>query len=146
MADTARQVDHLDGAPVVLALDAGQWESWLADHHDEPAGAWLMIAKKNTGVTTVTQPEALDGALCFGWIDSVRRSMDAHLLPAAVLPASAGQRVVGDQCRASRGAGCRRAHARARPGRGRASKGGRPVPQRVAGAELRTSDPVVKLT
>ena len=77
MADTARQVDHLDGAPVVLALDAGQWEAWLADHHDEPAGAWLMIAKKNTGVTTVTQPEALDGALCFGWIDSVRRSMDA---------------------------------------------------------------------
>ena len=77
MADTARQVDHLDGAPVVLALDAGQWEAWLADHHRESAGAWLMIAKKNTGVTTVTQPEALDGALCFGWIDSVRRSMDA---------------------------------------------------------------------
>jgi uncharacterized protein YdeI (YjbR/CyaY-like superfamily) len=74
---TARRVDHLDGAPVLLARDAGQWEAWLAGHHHEPAGAWLMIAKKNTGATTLTQPEALDGALCFGWIDSVRRSLDA---------------------------------------------------------------------
>ncbi len=73
---TARQVDHRDGAPVVLARDAGQWEAWLADHHNEPAGACPMIAKKNTGATTLTQPEALDGALCFGWIDSVRRSLD----------------------------------------------------------------------
>jgi uncharacterized protein YdeI (YjbR/CyaY-like superfamily) len=74
---TVRRVDHLDGAPVLLARDAGQWEAWLAGHHHEPAGAWLMIAKKNTGATTLTQPEALDGALCFGWIDSVRRSLDA---------------------------------------------------------------------
>jgi uncharacterized protein YdeI (YjbR/CyaY-like superfamily) len=76
-ARSAGEVDRLDGAPVVMARDAGQWEAWLGDHHQEPAGAWLMIAKKNTGVTTVTQPEALDGALCFGWIDSVRRSLDA---------------------------------------------------------------------
>ena len=76
-APSAHEVDRLDGAPVVVARDADQWEAWLADHHQEPAGAWLMIAKKNTGATTVTQPEALDGALCFGWIDSVRRSLDA---------------------------------------------------------------------
>jgi uncharacterized protein YdeI (YjbR/CyaY-like superfamily) len=76
-APSAHEVDRLDGAPVVMARDARQWEAWLADHHQEPAGAWLMIAKKNTGATTVTQPEALDGALCFGWIDSVRRSLDA---------------------------------------------------------------------
>jgi uncharacterized protein YdeI (YjbR/CyaY-like superfamily) len=72
----AHQADQRDGVPVVLARDAGQWEAWLTDHHTEPAGAWLMIAKKNTGVTTVTQPEALDGALCFGWIDSIRRPLD----------------------------------------------------------------------
>src|SRR6266496_6316055 len=76
-APSAHEVDRLDGAPVVKAHDARQWEAWLADHHQEPAGAWLMIAKKNTGATTVSQPEALDGALCFGWIDSVRRSLDA---------------------------------------------------------------------
>jgi uncharacterized protein YdeI (YjbR/CyaY-like superfamily) len=77
LAPSAREVDRLDGAPVILARDASQWEAWLADHHQKPAAAWLMIAKKHTGVTTVTQPEALDGALCFGWIDSVRRSLDA---------------------------------------------------------------------
>ena len=76
-ARSAGEVGRLDGAPVVMAHDAGQWEAWLGDHHQEPAGAWLMIAKKHTGATTVTQPEALDGALCFGWIDSVRRSLDA---------------------------------------------------------------------
>ncbi len=76
-ARSASEADRLDGAPVVMARDAGQWEVWLTDHHQEPAGAWLMIAKKNTGATTVSQPEALDGALCFGWIDSVRRSLDA---------------------------------------------------------------------
>jgi uncharacterized protein YdeI (YjbR/CyaY-like superfamily) len=76
-APSAHEIDRLDGAPVVVARDADQWEAWLADHHQEPAGAWLVIAKKNTGATTVTQPAALDGALCFGWIDSVRRSLDA---------------------------------------------------------------------
>ncbi len=44
------------------------WEQWLSTHHDTP-GAWLKMAKKNTGVTTVTYPEALDVALCWGWID-----------------------------------------------------------------------------
>lgn len=72
-----RQMAVLGAAPVLLAADAGAWEAWLAEHHHEPAGAWLMIAKKGTGATTVTQPEALDGALCFGWIDSVRRAFDA---------------------------------------------------------------------
>jgi len=77
IARSANVLDRLDGAPVVMARDAGQWEAWLTDHHQEPDGVWLMIAKKNTGAVTVTQPEALDGALCFGWIDSVRRSLDA---------------------------------------------------------------------
>ena len=44
------------------------WERWLSGHHAGP-GAWLKIAKKNTGVTTVTYAEALEVALCWGWID-----------------------------------------------------------------------------
>lgn len=71
-----RQVALLGGAPVLLAHDSDEWEAWLAAHYEEPAGAWLLIAKKNSGAVTVTQPDALDGALCFGWIDSVRRSFD----------------------------------------------------------------------
>jgi uncharacterized protein YdeI (YjbR/CyaY-like superfamily) len=78
MADgIADQVDDLDGAPVLLARDPAQWQAWLANHHHATTGAWLLIAKKNTGATSITQPEALDVALCFGWIDSVRRSLDA---------------------------------------------------------------------
>lgn len=62
--------------------DGAQWESWLAEHHDlRPDGVWVRIAKKGSGTTTVTLPEALDVALCYGWIDSQRKPYDgAHYL------------------------------------------------------------------
>jgi uncharacterized protein YdeI (YjbR/CyaY-like superfamily) len=56
--------------------DAQEWESWLANHHELRGGAWLKIAKKNSGRSSVTVSEALDVALCYGWIDSQRRSYD----------------------------------------------------------------------
>ncbi|MEV0681446.1 YdeI/OmpD-associated family protein [Actinosynnema sp. NPDC050436] len=56
--------------------DAAQWEQWLAAHHRESDGVWLKIAKKNSGRTSVTITEALDGALCHGWIDGRRRGLD----------------------------------------------------------------------
>jgi uncharacterized protein YdeI (YjbR/CyaY-like superfamily) len=56
--------------------DAAQWESWLAEHHDAGTGVWLKIAKKGSGATSVTQPQALAICLCYGWIDSQRRSFD----------------------------------------------------------------------
>ncbi|MDL4775561.1 YdeI/OmpD-associated family protein [Actinomadura xylanilytica] len=60
---------------VLVFEDASQWESWLADHHDR-AEIWLKLAKKNSGRTTVTRAQALDVALCYGWIDSHSRSCD----------------------------------------------------------------------
>lgn len=66
------------GEPVVAFDDAGQWEAWLAEHHDTAAGVWLKIAKKNSEATTVTLPEALDVALCHGWIDGRRKALDEH--------------------------------------------------------------------
>jgi uncharacterized protein YdeI (YjbR/CyaY-like superfamily) len=65
-----------NGMEVIAFGDAAQWESWLADHYELPAGAWLKIAKKNSGKTSVTLMEALDVALCYGWIDSQRRPYD----------------------------------------------------------------------
>lgn len=56
--------------------DAAQWEAWLAANHDLQACAWLKIAKKGSGMTSVTVTEALDVALCFGWIDGQRKSFD----------------------------------------------------------------------
>jgi uncharacterized protein YdeI (YjbR/CyaY-like superfamily) len=61
----------------VLAFgDAAQWEAWLAEHHASAADAWLKLARKGTGQVSVTPTEALDVALCYGWIDSQRRSHD----------------------------------------------------------------------
>lgn len=51
------------------------WESWL-DRHYEDEGVWLKIAKKNTGAVSVSYYEALESALCFGWIDGLVRSYD----------------------------------------------------------------------
>jgi uncharacterized protein YdeI (YjbR/CyaY-like superfamily) len=59
---------------------AADREAWLAEHHGDEGGVWLRIAKKGarTGAVSLTIREALDGALCFGWIDSRRRSFDEN--------------------------------------------------------------------
>jgi uncharacterized protein YdeI (YjbR/CyaY-like superfamily) len=57
--------------------DAAGWESWLAAHHAASGDAWLRIAKKHSGIALLTLPDALDVALCFGWIDGQRKSHDA---------------------------------------------------------------------
>jgi uncharacterized protein YdeI (YjbR/CyaY-like superfamily) len=67
----------MTGGPMHFA-EAAEWESWLAEHHEDEGGAWLKIAKKGAGVTSLTIREALDGALCFGWIDSQRKRLDEH--------------------------------------------------------------------
>lgn len=55
---------------------AAEWESWLAAHWQRPTGVWLKIAKKGAGVAGVTIDQALDVALCYGWIDGTRRRLD----------------------------------------------------------------------
>jgi uncharacterized protein YdeI (YjbR/CyaY-like superfamily) len=61
---------------VVECPDDAHWERWLEQHHATAADAWVKIAKKGSGVTTVHYPEVLDTAICFGWIDAVRRPLD----------------------------------------------------------------------
>jgi uncharacterized protein YdeI (YjbR/CyaY-like superfamily) len=56
--------------------DAARWKSWLAAHHEERAEAWLRISKRHAGIATITIADALDVALCYGWIDGQRRSLD----------------------------------------------------------------------
>jgi uncharacterized protein YdeI (YjbR/CyaY-like superfamily) len=52
------------------------WQTWLAKNHDKSNGVWLMFAKKNADKQTVTYAEALDVALCYGWIDGQKNSYD----------------------------------------------------------------------
>ena len=61
---------------VVECPDDAHWERWLHENHASAADAWVKIAKKGSGVTTVHYPEVLDTAICFGWIDAVRRPLD----------------------------------------------------------------------
>ncbi|MER7500869.1 YdeI/OmpD-associated family protein [Nonomuraea pusilla] len=58
--------------------DADEWESWLAEHHETEGGVWLRIARKRSPLALLPIAEALDVALCYGWIDSHRRSCDEH--------------------------------------------------------------------
>jgi uncharacterized protein YdeI (YjbR/CyaY-like superfamily) len=53
-----------------------EWESWLEKNHANSPGIWLRIYKKDSGVKTVFYPQALDGALCYGWIDGLKRPFD----------------------------------------------------------------------
>jgi uncharacterized protein YdeI (YjbR/CyaY-like superfamily) len=55
--------------PILLLTGQGDWEAWLDANHADATGVWLKFAKKGTGVETVDYAEALDVALCFGWID-----------------------------------------------------------------------------
>jgi uncharacterized protein YdeI (YjbR/CyaY-like superfamily) len=65
-----------DGLPVLSFASAEAFEGWLAAHHASAPGLWLRIAKRGTGVASVSYPEALDVALCFGWIDGQKRAWD----------------------------------------------------------------------
>jgi uncharacterized protein YdeI (YjbR/CyaY-like superfamily) len=63
----------MTGDPLVLS-DAAAWRAWLAEHHADSDGVWLLTAKK--GVPGVSRDEALEEALCHGWIDGQARSRD----------------------------------------------------------------------
>jgi uncharacterized protein YdeI (YjbR/CyaY-like superfamily) len=66
-----------DDLPVLPFAAPADWEAWLEDNHAEAPGVWLKIAKKASGISTVTHAEALDVALCFGWIDGQRNRFDS---------------------------------------------------------------------
>ncbi len=65
--------------PDLIVADAPAWRAWLGEHHGDPSGVWLVLAKKGTrDPTRLTHGEALEEALCHGWIDGqVRRRDDA---------------------------------------------------------------------
>jgi uncharacterized protein YdeI (YjbR/CyaY-like superfamily) len=52
------------------------WEQWLEQHYSEAEGLWLKIAKAKTGIPSVTYAEALEVALCYGWIDGQKQKFD----------------------------------------------------------------------
>lgn len=62
--------------PIIPFASSGAWEAWLEEQHAVSHGVWLKIAKKGSGIESVTFAEALDAALCYGWIDSQANKFD----------------------------------------------------------------------
>lgn len=67
--------------PELLVPDAPAWRAWLLDHHASAPGVWLVLHKKGGAVTTLTYADAVEEALCFGWIDgqAARRDDESSL-------------------------------------------------------------------
>ena len=65
-----------DGADVIFFGSAAEFEEWLAGHVDWRPGVWLKIAKKRSGVPSLTDEEAVDLGLCYGWISGQRKACD----------------------------------------------------------------------
>jgi uncharacterized protein YdeI (YjbR/CyaY-like superfamily) len=65
-----------DQTEVIAFRDAAEFEAWLAEHVDHSPGVWLKIAKKGSGIPSLTDDEAVDIGLCYGWISGQRRALD----------------------------------------------------------------------
>jgi uncharacterized protein YdeI (YjbR/CyaY-like superfamily) len=66
----------IDDDPIELFDSQGAWRDWLDKHHGDSTGVWVQIAKKGSGHSTVSHAEAVDVAICYGWIDGLRRPLD----------------------------------------------------------------------
>lgn len=62
--------------PILLFVDQQSLENWLENNYDTSPGIRLQIAKKNSGVVSVSYAEALEIALCYGWVDSQKEALD----------------------------------------------------------------------
>ncbi|SDL37170.1 YdeI/OmpD-associated family protein [Streptomyces indicus] len=65
-----------DGVEILVPASAAELEAWLDEHHADRTALWVKIAKKHTGIPSLTWDEMVDTVLCFGWIDGLRRGFD----------------------------------------------------------------------
>lgn len=68
----------MDDAELVEPADQAEWSDWLARHHAEARGVWLVTPRSSTGRVTVDYETAVVEALRFGWVDSTTRTLDAE--------------------------------------------------------------------
>lgn len=62
--------------PIVPFASKKKWADWLAKQHDKSTGLWMKLAKKAIGVPSIIYEEAVDVALCYGWIDGQKKGFD----------------------------------------------------------------------
>jgi uncharacterized protein YdeI (YjbR/CyaY-like superfamily) len=69
-------MNELNGVRVVTFKDAAAFEEWLVENHGLAEGIWVQVAKRKSGIASVSDDELVDVGLCFGWISGQRRSLD----------------------------------------------------------------------
>jgi uncharacterized protein YdeI (YjbR/CyaY-like superfamily) len=78
--------------PILSLASAAEWEAWLAAEHAASPGVWLQIAKHGSGRAGIPYAEALDAALCYGWIDGRKGKLDDDFWLQRFTPRRAGSR------------------------------------------------------
>jgi uncharacterized protein YdeI (YjbR/CyaY-like superfamily) len=78
-----------------LARTVGDWHNWLAERHDSETEVWLVFYKQHTGVALLDRKDALDEALCFGWVDSLVKRLDDQRYALKFTPRRADSRWSG---------------------------------------------------
>ena len=75
-----------------LAQTVAQWRDWLTEHHASESEVWLIFHKRHTAVGSIDYKDALDEALCFGWVDSLIKRLDDRRYARKFTPRSADSR------------------------------------------------------
>ena len=109
-----------------------QWRDWLAEHHASEPEVWLIFHKRHSGARSIDYKDALDEALCFGWVDSLIKRLDERRYARKFTPRRADSR--WSAINRKRYAQLRAAGRLKRPGIGRAptNRGDAPRPPRLA--------------
>ncbi len=71
-----KRTPDLKNLKVLTITFPGDWNKWLAENHSDAEGVWLRFYKKDSGIPSMTYQEALDEALCYGWIDGQSKGYD----------------------------------------------------------------------
>ncbi|WP_353126328.1 YdeI/OmpD-associated family protein [Parapedobacter pyrenivorans] len=71
-------MSKLNAIPIMEFKTAEAFENWLVTNHDNSYGLWIKIFKKDSGKKTISYAEALDVALCYGWIDGQKQAYDGQ--------------------------------------------------------------------
>lgn len=82
-------MNKLNTLSIIEFKTAKEFETWLEENHDNSSGLWVKIFKKGSGVTTISYAEALEVALCYGWIDGQKKSFDEQAWLQKISPRTA---------------------------------------------------------
>jgi uncharacterized protein YdeI (YjbR/CyaY-like superfamily) len=79
-----------DERRIVEVESRAAWRGWLAEHHADGQGAWLVLPKRDSGVAGPSYDEAVEEALCFGWIDGTVNTLDDRRVLSYMAPRKRG--------------------------------------------------------